>query len=387
MPTGMTLINLVEQCDLKLTSAQKSFLSTLGVVDNPVQGLLPLEDYLVEHNPQPGDSFVCLVPVGICFSDTKYNRSDRIHFGNIIKHLKRFPGFSYKAAGILSGFLRLNREQILDLKYGRASSQYIVVVTKGNHRVTKRYAVSNDTRAYIPMEITIHKTEDYQEMVRIESLDHTLDAAYRTSQNQEDKFKSAYYARETEAVNLYNFLDLFSIGVANTNPNAVYSTTSHNFIRAAQKRDEDICRKYLKVFTERNCDNVIGGNATFASTIFLLKFKKSIDSIDKLNSCDSFDEFMDYIYHTRQEKSNDFLQNMTQAKLTEGSGKYKGEEVHVARLISLYNEFCRRILKATLNDNSNHAIGYNSKAYNEFVRSADPDIRARVHDIAKSTIN
>ena len=47
MPTGMTLINLVEQCDLKLTSAQKSFLSTLGVVDNPVQGLLPLEDYLI----------------------------------------------------------------------------------------------------------------------------------------------------------------------------------------------------------------------------------------------------------------------------------------------------------------------------------------------------
>ena len=137
----MTLINLVEQCDLKLTSAQKSFLSTLGVVDNPVQGLLPLEDYLVQNNPQPGDSFVCLVPVGICFSDSKYNRSDRIHFGNIIKHLKRMTGFSFKAAGILSGFLRLNREQIRDLQYGKASSQYIVVVTKGNHRVTKRLSL------------------------------------------------------------------------------------------------------------------------------------------------------------------------------------------------------------------------------------------------------
>ena len=205
----MTLINLVEQCDSKLTPAQKSFLSSLGVVDNPVQGILTLEDYLVKHNPQPGDSFVCLVPVGICFSDSKYNRSDRIHFGNIIKHLKRMTGFSFKAAGILSGFLRLNREQIRDLQYGKASSQYIVVVTKGNHRVTKRYAVSNDTRAYIPMEITIHKTEDYDEMVRIESLDHTLDAAYRTSQNQEDKFKSSYYARETDAINLYNFLDQF----------------------------------------------------------------------------------------------------------------------------------------------------------------------------------
>ena len=27
-----------------------------------------------------------------------------------------------------------------------------------------------------------------------------------------------------------------------------------------------ICRKYLKVFTERNCDNVIAGMATFAAT-------------------------------------------------------------------------------------------------------------------------
>ena len=138
----MSLINLVEQCDLKLTPAQKSFLSTLGVVDNPVKGILTLEEYLKENNPQPGDSFVCLVPVGICFSDSKYNRSNRVHFGNVIKHLKRMSGFSFKAAGILSGFLRLNREQIRDLQYGRASSQYTVIVTKGNHRVTKRYAVS-----------------------------------------------------------------------------------------------------------------------------------------------------------------------------------------------------------------------------------------------------
>ena len=126
----MKLINLVENCDSKLTPAQKSYLSILGEVDKPVQGLLPLEQYLVEHNPQPGDSFVWLVPVGICFSDPKYNRSDRIHFGNIIKHLKRMAGFSYKAAGILSGFLRLNREQIRDIEYGKASSQYTVVVTK-----------------------------------------------------------------------------------------------------------------------------------------------------------------------------------------------------------------------------------------------------------------
>jgi len=383
----MTLINLVENCDSKLTPPQKSYLSTLGVVDNPVKGLLPLEQYLVENNPQPGDSFVCLVPVGICFSDPKYNRSDRIHFGNIIKHLKRMAGFSYKAAGILSGFLRLNREQIRDLQYGRASSQYTVIITKGNHRVTKRYVVDNNRRAYIPVEITIHNTEDYDEMVRIESLDHTLDAAYRTSQNQEDKFKSSYYAEETDAVNLYNFLDEFSIGVAGTNPNAKFGTSSHNFIRQAEKRDSDICRKYLKVFTSRNCDNTITGMATFAATVFLLKFKKPIDKVDELNSCDSFDLFMDYIYHNRSNVTSGFLPDMTQASLTEGNAKYKGEEVNVARLISLYNEFCQKVLKAKLNENFNHAIGYKSKAYLEFLDSSDADIRTRVSEIAKQTVS
>jgi len=383
----MSLINLVEQCDSKLTSAQKSYLSTLGVVDNPVKGLLTLEEYLIEHNPQPGDSFVCLVPVGICFSDSLYNRSDRIHFGNIIKHLKRMAGFSYKAAGILSGFLRLNLEQIRDLQYGRASSQYTVVVTKGNHRVTKRYAVSNDTRAYIPMEITIHKTEDYDEMVRIESLDHTLDAAYRTSQNQEDKFKSSYYAKETDAINLYNYLDQFSIGVADTNPNAKFGTTSHNYIKSAEKRDASACSNYLKIFTEKNCEKLVGGNAAFAATVFLSTFKTAIDTIDKLNAYDSIDGFINYIYHDRNNFSNGFLPDMTQSKLTEGNSKFKGEEVNVARLISLYNEYCQIVLKAKLNENNNHAIGYSSDVYLNYMKSADADIRARFVQISKDRVS
>ena len=383
----MSLINLVEQCDSKLTSAQKSYLSTLGVVDNPVKGLLTLEEYLIEHNPQPGDSFVCLVPVGICFSDSLYNRSDRIHFGNIIKHLKRMAGFSYKAAGILSGFLRLNREQIRDLQYGRASSQYTVVVTKGNHRVTKRYAVSNDTRAYIPMEITIHKTEDYDEMVRIESLDHTLDAAYRTAQNQEDKFKSSYYAKETDAINLYNYLDQFSIGVADTNPNAKFGTTSHNYIKSAEKRDDAACSKYLKIFTEKNCEKLVGGNAAFAATVFLSTFKTAIDTIDRLNPGNSFEGFINYIYHDRNNFSNGFLPNMTQSKLTEGNSKFKGEEINVARLISLYNEYCELVLKAKLNENNNHAIGYSSDVYLNYMKSADADIRGRFVDISKDRVS
>ena len=383
----MSLINLVEQCDLKLTPAQKSFLSTLGVVDNPVKGILTLEEYLKENNPQPGDSFVCLVPVGICFSDSKYNRSNRVHFGNVIKHLKRMSGFSFKAAGILSGFLRLNREQIRDLQYGRASSQYTVIVTKGNHRVTKRYAVSNDTRAYIPMEITIHKTEDYDEMIRIESLDHTLDAAYRTSQNQEDKFKSSYYAKETDAINLYNYLDQFSIGIAGTNPNAKFGTTSHNYLKSAQKISEASCSKYLKIFTDKNCETSVGGNATFAATVFLTTFEEAIKIVDKLNSIDSIEGFIKYIYHDRNNYTNGFLPNMTQSKLTEGNAKYKGCEVNVARLIALYNEYCEKVLNATLNGNNVNAIGYSSDAFINYMKSADADIRARFVQVSKDRVS
>ena len=43
---------------------------------------------------------------------------------------------------------------------------------------------------------------------------------------------------------------------------------------------------------------------------------------------------------------------MTQSKLTEGNSKFKGEEVNVARLISLYNEYCQIVLKAKLNENN-----------------------------------
>ena len=150
--------------------------------------------------------------------------------------------------------------------------------------------------------------------------------------------------------------------------------------------DSDACSKYLKIFTNRNCENTVGGNATYAATVFLSKFQTSILTVDKLNHLDSADEFFDYIYHQRNNKSLGFLQNLSQSSLTAGNAKYKGEEVNVARLISLYNEFCDKVLHAKLKENSNHAIGYTSDAYNKFIKSADADIRLRVDEIAKQTI-
>lgn len=374
----MALLNLVKQYETKNTEEYKSFLSVLGCVDNSVKGLLTLDEYLENNNPQPGETFVVLVEVDRCYSDSKYNRTDRLHYGNVRKNLKKRAGFSYKAAGILSGFLR----KVWNKDYW----DYVVVVTKGNHRVTKRYAVCRDGKVYIAMELTIHSTDSLDEMIRIESLDHTIDAQDRTSQSQEHKFTSSFFAKEIDAVNLYDYLSKFSVGIAETNPIAKFGTTSHNYILKAKAYDDIACTRYLTSFTQNNCEDLVGGNCTFAGTVFLKTFKTAIDKIDQLNNCDSFDGMMNYVFKDRSNKSMAFLDDITQASITAGNGKFKGEEVNVSRFISLYNEYCGKVLKAILPETHNHAIGYSSDAYLSYMKSADTDIRMRADEVAQTTV-
>lgn len=374
----MALLNLVEQYEAKNTEEYKSFLSVLGCVDSPVKGLLTLDEYLEKYNPQPGETIVTLVEVNRCWSDDKYNRTGKLHYGNVKKNLKKRSGFSHKAAGILSGFLR----KVWNGDYW----EYVVVVTKGNHRVTKRYAVCRDGKVYVAIELTIHSTDSLDEMIRIESLDHTIDAQDRTSQSQEHKFTSAFFAKETDAVNLYNYLDQFSIGIAETNPLAKFKTTSHNYIAKARAFDDTACTKYLKSFTQNNCEDIVGGNAVYAGTVFLKTFKSAIDKIDELNNCDSFDGMMKYAFKERSDMSMDFLSDISQAILTAGNGKFKGAEVHVSRFISLYNEYCGKVMKATLPETHNHAIGYSSNEYLSYMKSADTDIRMRADEVARTTV-
>ena len=374
----MALLNLVDQYEKKNTEEYKSFLSVLGCVDSPVRGLLTLDEYMEKYSPQPGETFVALVEVNRCWSDPKYNRTAKLHYGNVKKNLKKRSGFSHKAAGILSGFLR----KVWNDDYW----EYVVVVTKGNHRVTKRYAVCRDGKVYVAIELTVHSTDNLDEMIRIESLDHTIDAQDRTSQSQEHKFTSSFFAKETDAVNLYNYLDQFSIGIAETNSLAKFKTTSHNYIAKARAKDDTACTKYLTSFTKNNCEDVVGGNATYAGTVFLKTFKPAIDKIDELNNCDSFDGMMNYVFHKRNDESRGFLNDITQASITAGNGKFKGEEVNVSRFISLYNEYCEKVLKATLPETHNHAVGYSSDAYLSYIKSADTDIRMRADEVARTTV-
>ena len=374
----MALLNLVEEYEAKNTEEYKSFLSVLGCIDSPARGLLALDEYLEKYNPQPAQTIVVLVEVNRCYSDSTYNRTARLHYGNVKKNLKKRSGFSHKAAGILSGFLR----KVWNGDYW----EYVVVVTKGNHRVTKRYAVCRDGKVYVPIELTIHSTDDLDEMIRIESLDHTIDAQDRTSQSQEHKFTSSFFAKETDVVNLYDYLDQFSIGIAETNSSAKFKTTSHNYLKKARAHDDTACTKYLTSFTQNNCESVVGGNAAYAGTVFLKTFKLAIDKIDELNRCNSFDGMMKYAFKKRSNMSMGFLNDVTQASITAGNGKFKGEEVHVSRFISIYNEYCEKVMKAILPETHNHAIGYSSDAYLSYMKNADTDIRMRADEVAKTSV-
>ncbi|UYA57582.1 hypothetical protein SCREM1_125 [Synechococcus phage S-CREM1] len=367
----MSLINIVQQYEDRVAESDKQKLSTLGFVDKFPLGLLPLEEAIKQYNPQPGDTFPALVMVSELYSDPKYNRSDKIHYKNCSTNLSKLGGFSYKAAGFLSAFFRPNKK---------------VVLTKGNHRGTKAYASCRNPKAYVPVEITYHNTEVYDEIVKIESEDHHFDCNFRTTQSQEDRFKSAYYAQDAAAISLYNFLDQFGIGVADTNPSAVFSVSSHSYIEKARSLNAKLCEVYLKAFTKNNCEHIVGGNATFAGTFFLNAFANSIQYIDINNDVDSFDMFMKYIYHDREDLSHGFLSNVDQAKLTEGNGKFKGAEVNVARLISLYNEFCMKVLRAKIPTSNKHAIGYSSNEYLNFIKNSDEIVRTRVDEISTSKI-
>jgi len=368
----MNLIKVIDAYKDKVPDVEKFELSQLGSVDSPPIGLLEFDKAVEHFNPKPGDTIVALVKVGDIWSDPKYNRTERIHYKNISKNLRKCNGFSYKACGIISLFLRPNNQ---------------LVTTKGNHRTTKRFATTLNPDSLIPAEITFHKEEiDYDSMICQESSDHHFDCNLRTSQNADDKFKAAYYAKEKETIILYNYLDQFSIGVAGTNNKARFSTTSHNYIAQAKSHDQDACSRYLKAFTDNLCEEFIGGNATLAGTIFVSTFQESIKFIDENNQIDSIKGFLEYIYKDRYAKSSGYLENVTQSKLTEGNATFKGPEINVARLISLYNEYCSKVIKAKIPSNNNHAIGYSSNEYTNFVRKSDEVVRIRVDELARSVI-
>ena len=361
----------------KVDEKTKEYLQGFGTVDNAPEGLPLMEDVVEKYNSgeiAEGSTVICSGRVGDLWSDPTYNRIDELRYGNQKRHIENRGGFSHDAADTLSAYCR---------------PELRVVLTKGNNRASKRYACGRNTGDRVVISLKLHrKNISHAEMIRIESLDHNTDCNYRTNQSGDDKFKSAYYANETWATDLYKYLEPFNIGIAGTLDDAKFTCPSHSYMSTALRlAGREYTSKYLTAFTRWECATDIQGNATVAGALFLKTFNFYIDDVDKKNGIDSFSQMMKWFFTEYGPAAQAFdpdAKNLQQSDIVQGNGVYKGNEPAIARFVFLYNDFCR-IKRLKFNGTQKTAIpfeGSDSSAWNEFLASANPLMKPALGNLA-----
>ena len=376
------LLRVYKCYENKVDEKTKEYLQGFGTVDNAPQGLPLMEEVVEKYNSgeiAEGSTVICSGRVGDLWSDPTYNRIDELRYGNQKRHIENRNGFSHDAADTLSAYCRP------ELK---------VVLTKGNNRASKRYACGRNTEDRVVISLKLHrKNISHAEMIRIESLDHNTDCNYRTNQSGDDKFKSAYYANETWAVELFEYLKKFNIGIAGTLDDAEFVCPSHSYMTTARKlAGEEYTSKYLTAFTKWKCATEVQGNATVAGSLFLKTFHEYIDWIDKKNQIDSFSLMMKWYfidYGPTHQLVNPRAKSLKQSDIVEGNGIIKGNEPFVARFVNLYNSFCEREVafdRMVIKGTHKTAIpfeGSDSSAWNNFLAGAAPIMKPVLGDLAE----
>lgn len=380
------LVRIIERYEQEVDDEVKQHIAeTYSVIDAQPSDLPFAEDIVAAYERgelNANQTYYCLARVKDLWSDPTYNRILELRYNNNKQFIERTNGFSYKASDSLSGFIRPSLK---------------IVTTKGNNRTTMRYACGRDESVRLVIALKPHpKNISEEEMIRLESIDHNTDCNYRTNQGGDDKFKSAYYAKESWATKIFNFLEPFRIGVAGTLEDAKYSCHSHKCVSTARKLGgEESTQKYLQTFTDVDVSDQVLGNTLVAGSIFLKVFNPYIDQIDQDNDCDSFTDMMRYFFVDRErisKEANDAgfpvkVQScVKQEDIVRGNGLYKGNEPAVCRFISLYNEHC---------NNKGHYFGdskktaipiIDGKIFSKYVEKVDPLIRNGLKDIAKSEV-
>jgi hypothetical protein len=352
------LLRIVDLYDQKVDDKTKSCLSAYSSIDSPPKGLPSMDSVIEEYRNGEitSGTYLVFARCGDLYTDPTYNRGDNLRYSNHKQHIVKLGGFSYDAADTLSAFLRPDCTPVL---------------TKGNNRTSMRYACGMNPNSTVVVSLKLHpKNISYDEMVRVESLDHNTDCNYRTNQTGDDKFKSAFFARETWAVELHDYLLPFGITVASI-ANTPFIAPSHSYLAKARRDAGDqYTSRYLKAFTKNECSHEVLGNAAVAGAIFLKQFAEYIDEVDRLNQCDSFSECLNFWYNERAELLRIVkAKNLTQADLTAGSGVYKGNEPTVARYVFIYNEYCR-IKDLIHNKTYSTAIPLGGEKWKDFVDSS-----------------
>tara|TARA_Y100000022_G_scaffold45546_1_gene38172 strand:- start:225 stop:1376 length:1152 start_codon:yes stop_codon:yes gene_type:complete len=371
------LVRVYDQYENQVDEKTKQYLAGFGTVDSSPKGLPLMEDIIDQYDRgeiPDGGTYICEAKVGDLWSDPIYNRILELRYGNQKRHIENRGGYSNDAADTLSAYLRPSLKAVL---------------TKGNNRASMRGACGRDPNARVIIALKLHpKNISHEEMIRIESLDHNTDCNYRTNQSGDDKFKSAYYANETWATDLYKYLEPFNIGIAGTLDDAKFTCPSHSYMSTALRlAGREYTSKYLTAFTRWECATDIQGNATVAGALFLKTFNFYIDDVDKKNGIDSFSQMMKWFFTEYGPAAQAFdpdAKNLQQSDIVQGNGVYKGNEPAIARFVFLYNDFCR-IKRLKFNGTQKTAIpfeGSDSSAWNEFLGSSNPLMKPALGNLA-----
>jgi hypothetical protein len=371
------LVNVFDQYEKSVDEKTKEYLSGFGSVDRAPQYLPLMEDIIAQYDRgeiPDGGTIICSARVGDLWSDPTYNRILELRYGNQKKHIESRGGYSNDAADTLSAYLRTTLKAVL---------------TKGNNRASMRGACGRNPNSRVTVSLKFHpKNISYNEMIRIESLDHNTDCNNRTNQSGDDKFKSAYYADEEWAVNLFKYLKPFSIGIAGTLADAKFVCPSHSYLSTSIRvSGKEYTTKYLTAFTKWDCAKEVQGNATVAGSLFLKTFHEYIDDVDKRNDIDSFSQMMKWFfteYGPAYQILDPDARNLQQSDIVQGNGVYKGNEPAVARFVFLYNDFCR-IKKLKIKGTQKTAIpfeGSDSTAWNTFLSDSNPLMKPALGGLA-----
>jgi len=372
------LVRIIDVYNDKVDDTLKELLASFPIIDRAPAGLPLMEDVIRDYengvNYTDGDTIVVSARLGDLYSSPYYNRILELRYGNHKLHLTKRGGFAFSSADTLSGYYRPKQKK--------------TAVTKGNNRTSMLYAVTLDPNMRIAMSLKLHPRDiSAEEIIRIESNDHNVDANYRTNQSGDHRFKSAYYAREDWAQQLYDFAKPFSIGIAGTLPEANFHCPSSSYLAKSRKEaGDEYTKRYLKAFTENNCSKEIGGSCTVAGAMFLKYFANYIAKIDELNNCDSFAECLRYYFKDWGRIASQIYpkaRNVTQEDITGATTDYKKWEPAVARFVCLYNNYCERL---TIPGNQETAIPFKGSASSSWVRflsDANSLIRPQLQNIAE----
>lgn len=395
------LLNLVQLFKQKVADNVKEQLSKLSVLDKaPTDNLPKMEDVIEAYfrgKYEGQNSVIVAARIGDCLTDPEYNRGDALKYGNQERDLNAMGGFSHGAAGVLSGYLRPNG---------------VVVTTQGNNRISMLYAVTQNENERISLTLNFHKKDiSEEEMVRIEAENHNADASFRTNQSSDDKFKSAFHSKQPWAVNIFNFLKPYSIGIAGTLENAKFNCTSHTYIdRARKEAGEEYVKRFLnvhtQVFLDDECEKDVYGNFVRGGATFLSVFSTHIELVnEKNNGIDSFFDMMKHYFAEREKgalrirkmmeeqgmpqsalSQVPVVQCLTQSDITQGNRIIKGSALFVCRFVSLYNEYCKQ---NNLNFNGTYSTAIpvtEGKTFANFVKKVEPILRQSFVEVAKMPV-